>query len=663
MKKIFIIDFLVFAIAKTLSFFFCCVALRPALWIGRVMGGLVYILNTKRRSIAYANLKSAFPEKSAREIKTIARRHFENLGMNVVELMKFPIMDKRFLQRYTTIKNIDRIKDALDKGKGIILLTAHFGNWEIGSLSFNANGYRVSVFAREQKYTRLNNLLNRYREIKGSRVITKGFSVRAMIKELHNNSVVAMLLDQDAGANGVFVDFFGRSASVAQGASAFSLRTGAIILPTFVRRIGHHRHLIDLKEPLELINTQDKENDTRANAKKITDILEAYIRRFPEQWLWSHKRWKSTPRRTVLVLNDGRPGHFNQAMAVAEMAEEALGLRLKARGIEEKAVIDIQVREVKFKNRLMRTILDLSSLFAGPRCQGCLRCLRFCLEKESFDKIKNTYADIVVSCGASTVGVNTFLKYENNAKGIVIMKPGLGRARKFDLVVLPRHDASLTLSSPLRGEVLITEAAPNRITEKAMREAVLSAISFQTSDISHQQGIGVLIGGDTKTSRLKKESIEKLIDGVLKIAGEMDVSIFLSTSMRTSPEIETFLKHRLGKDSRCRLLVIANEKNIDGIVPAIFGLSEIIVISPDSVSMISEGASSGKHVVVFKEPELRDCKKKHGASVENLKRKGYTHQTAPGEIYDSLKRILKDKPTAKKLQDREKIIERLKTIV
>ena len=160
MNKDSLIDFLGFIIVKVLSIFFCCMSLPIALWIGRRAGDLVYLLNSKRRSIAYANLKSAFPEKDACEIRRITRAHFENLCMSVVELLKLSVMGKKYLGTRVDIKDPDRIKDALDKGKGVILLAAHFGNWEMSSIAVSARGHRVSVFAREQKYTRLNNLLN-----------------------------------------------------------------------------------------------------------------------------------------------------------------------------------------------------------------------------------------------------------------------------------------------------------------------------------------------------------------------------------------------------------------------------------------------------------------------------------------------------------------------
>ena len=639
MYKDSMIDFLGFIIVKVLGAAFCCLPLGLSLWIGRRIGGLAHLFNSKRRSIAYANVKSAFPEKGCKEIKRIVKAHYRNLGMSIVELFKVPVMGKRYVDRHVTVKNIKRIQDALDRGKGVMMVTAHFGNWEIGSLAINAHGYRMSVFAREQKYARLNNLLDRYREKMGSIVVAKGFSIRDVIKTLKNNGIVAMLSDQDAGANGVFVNFFNRPASVAPGAVNLSLRTGSVMLPSLIRRVGFDRHELVIGEALNI------GEDVKANLEKIAAVLEHNIKNFPEQWLWSHKRWKSSPHRTVLVLSDGKTGHLNQAMTVAGMVEAALGSRLKARGIEEKPIVKIKTMDLRFKNRFTRVLLDFASLFAGRRCQGCLQCLKFCLDKGSFEKIRNTYADMIISCGASTVASNIFMKYENNAKGIVIMKPGLDRGRKFDLIILPRHDTT----GKVKRNTLITEAAPNKILP--------SAFSLQPL----AKGIGLLIGGDAKNFKLTEEVVEKVIDGVLKIAEEMERDIFITTSRRTSPEIDSYLKDKLSNNTRCKLLVIANEKNPESAVQKIFDSSEVIIVSPESISMISEAASSGRQVVVFS--DKRENRGKYGKVVESLENKGYIKIAALDEVYSKVRQILTRRPVVKRLDDRKGIIERLKGIV
>jgi len=553
-------------------------------------------------------------------------------------------MGKRYLNTHVRIDNFNRINDVIERGKGVILLAAHFGNWEMASLAVSARGKNLSLFVRKQKYVRLNRLLNQYREMSGCNVITKGFSIRDMIGILRDKGVVAMLVDQDAGARGVFVDFLNRSASTAQGPISFAVKTGAVILPTFPRRLGYANHVLEIGEPLKLIQTGNKEEDLKANLKSVTNILEDYIKRFPDQWLWSHKRWKSSPQRTVLVLSDGKAGHLNQALAMAEMVREALGSRLRARGIKEQPIVKIKVAKVEFKNKLTRRLLDMASFFAGKRCQGCLRCMKFCLKKKSFNEIKE-YADIVISCGASTVAVNAFLKYENNAKGICIMKPGLGRSRKFDLVILPKHDVPARSKS----NMLVTEIAPNRITTSATSEVASTA----TSEVAEVRcGIGLLIGGDAKGFRLKKEDVEKVVDGVLKMGRE----IFVSTSRRTSLEIDKLVKEKLS--GKCKLLVIANENNKQGVVQEIFDKSEVIIVSPESISMISEAVSSGRRVVVFGR-----AGGKYNKAIANLEQRDYIKTAAPDKIYDVVNQILTERPEKRKLEDRKRIAKRLQSLM
>ena len=675
MKKDSLIDFLGFIGVKIIGGLLCCVPLSMALWIGRRIGDIAYFFNSKRRSIAYANLKSAFPRKEGREIRKILKAHFENLGMSAVELLKLPVMGKAYLDRHVSVKNIERIQEALAEKKGVILLTAHFGNWELAALSVSSMGYKMSVFAREQKYPRLNNMLNKYREMTGCRVIAKGFSIREIIKTLAGNGIVAMLADQDAGANGVFVEFFGRPASTASGPVVFSMRTGAVILPSFIRRADCDKHIVEIGEPLDIINTGDKEDDIKKNLERITKIVEDYIKRFPEEWLWSHKRWKTCPKRTVLILSDGKAGHLNQAKAVAGMVEGALGLRLspkplaslgfgaRAQGIEVKPVVRIETVELKFKNALARFCLDAAGFFAGSRCQGRLRWLRLCLDKGVFDEVKNKYADIIISCGSATIGANILLSYENNAKSIAIMKPGLGRRRRFNLVILPRHDASGKAAS----NTLVTEMAPNNITAGKMEDAI-SALKLEGLKSGGRKGIGLLIGGGTKTFKLEKDSVSEVTKGILKMAEEMDIDAFISTSRRTPRDIEDFLKDNMEGHKICKLLVIANEKNIDGVVPAIFALSDVILVSSDSVSMISEAVSSGKYVVVFRSHRdgvhAAGQRTKYERIIKDFEDRGYIKTATPDKIYDVIKALLIEKPgVIKKPKDREKIVERLKGIV
>ena len=177
----------------------------------------------------------------------------------------------------------------------------------------------------------------------------------------------------------------------------------------------------------------------------------------------------------------------------------------------------------------------------------------------------------------------------------------------------------------------------------------------------NEGGIGVLIGGDAKGFKLEKGDVEKVLNAVIKISEEKNINIYASTSRRTSVEIDKLIKEKLSGSKNCRLLIIANEKNIEGAVPGIFGLSDVVVTSRESMSMISEAASSGKNVIVFR-LEAR-LKGKYDQMVDNLANQGYIHTATPDGIYNKIKEILETKPGVRRLNDREKIVNRLTQLV
>ena len=174
----------------------------------------------------------------------------------------------------------------------------------------------------------------------------------------------------------------------------------------------------------------------------------------------------------------------------------------------------------------------------------------------------------------------------------------------------------------------------------------------------------MLIGGDAKNFRLTLETVKKVVENILKISEEMDRDIFITTSRRTSPEIESYLKDKLSNNTRCKVLIIANEKNPEDMMQKIFDSSEVVIVSPESISMISEAASSGRHVVVFKDKrqETRD-KGKYGIAIDNLEEQGYINTAAPEDVYNKVRQILTKRPAVKMLDNRKGIVERLKEIV
>ncbi|MCM8760765.1 MAG: mitochondrial fission ELM1 family protein, partial [Candidatus Omnitrophica bacterium] len=566
------------------------------------------------------------------------------------EVLKLTKGNREDVDRDVEVVDMDLIRNAANSGRGTILLTAHFGNWELSSLVSSVEGWPIMVLVREQKMKRLNELLNRLRESNGCKVIRKGMDVKNILKALQEKKIVGILADQDAGKNGMFVDFFGRPTSSHSGTMEIAKRTDSIVLPNFIVRTKGPYHKLYLEEYIDFRNTPSKDA-VRENLQRYMSLLERYVRQYPDQWLWLHKRWKSTPLRTVLVLNDGKAGHLNQSLAVAGQIQKA---RL-SQGYKESDT-KIVVVDVKFKNKFAKLALSLCARLANWRCQGCMLCMRACLTGQSYDTLMKTYADFVVSCGSATSAANVFMSKENNARNVIIMRPGIPGLKNFSLAVIPRHD-----KPPSRKNVVETTLAPNLIDGDTMRSK--GAKIRQLVRIEKSIVLGLLVGGDNAGFMLTKDSTNKIVMGVLEFCKANDAEMLATTSRRTPSESESILKARLGNNRLCKLLVVANERNIEGAVAGILELSDIIAVSGESISMVSEAIASGKKVVVFELDKKTKAVTKYERVLADLERDGYLVRTTPAGLGAALERTWKKQFSGKGTNDREKIFAAVRRLI
>ncbi|MBI5143647.1 MAG: mitochondrial fission ELM1 family protein, partial [Candidatus Omnitrophica bacterium] len=625
------LDYIVSIIIRFLNLIFSLIPISISLWVGRRLGTIAFIFNKKRRLIAYANLKAAFcKERSPGELRAITKKTYQNLVETFVEILNLTKVDKGYAAKYVEIINFERVKDAAKSGRGVILLTAHFGDWELLSLTSAMVGFPITVLVREQKMKRVNELLNRLRESKGCKVVRKGISTKNLLRALYDKNIVGILSDQDAGRNGVFVDFFGRPTSCHSGTMEMAKRTDSIIIPNFIVRRHGPYHKVFLEEYIDFRLSKGGD-DIKENLQKYAALLENYVRRYPDQWLWLHKRWKSTPTRTVLVLNDGRTGHLNQSLAVAREIQKAR--TAQGYGLDDTKIIRV---DVKFKSPFLRSILSLSSAFASWRCHGRMRWMKLCLEKETYETLMKTYSEFVVSCGSSLAAVNIYMSKENNAKNIIIMKPdALVGLKKFSLAVIPKHD-----NPPKAKNVLVTTIAPNLIDEETLKRD--GEMLKKRIQLGKKTVLGVLIGGDNPEYSLTGETIDNVIDGLLKFCDSTDAELLITTSRRTPTEAEAVLKNRLKDDHRCKLLVIANEANLEEAVGGILDLSSVIIVSGESISMVSEAISSRKKVVVFELENKKGVSTKHQAALKELERRGYISACTAKDLAPVIEKVYKD---------------------
>jgi KDO2-lipid IV(A) lauroyltransferase len=285
-----IIEFGAFALV---GFFVRLVPLRVAQHFGRRLGEFIYTTIKIRREVTYQNLRAAFPEKSMEELDSIALEAYRNLAMTFSELFWFPRLKHSVLLHIIKIRNGEVFQEVRNRGKGYILMTGHFGNWELLMFAIAMLFHAPLVAtAHEQRNRLVNALINRYRSICGNRVVTMDQSVRETLTALRQGQGVAILADQSAPRERIYIDFFGRPAATYEGPAVFSLRTGAPIIMAFLIRQKNNSYEMVFEE----LPSSDLFGATDENIRELTrrhvKVLERYVAEYPGQWLWLHKRWK-----------------------------------------------------------------------------------------------------------------------------------------------------------------------------------------------------------------------------------------------------------------------------------------------------------------------------------------------------------------------------------
>ncbi|MEE8360384.1 MAG: ELM1/GtrOC1 family putative glycosyltransferase [Candidatus Omnitrophota bacterium] len=644
------IDYILYIAVKAASLIIAILPMGFLLWVGRVIGLSMYYLHPRRKKIAYANLKAALSqEKMPRELKSILKSAYKNYGQSIVEMAAVNKIDTKYLERNIEL-DTDIIKRAHEKKKGIIFLTSHFGNWELSGLKSAQAGFPMYGLARPLKYKRLNDLLNSYRERLGNKIVNRGMSARGMIKALNAGDIVGILGDQDAGKSGVFINLLRRPASHAIGAARLARDSGASIIPGFIIRKKGSRHMIKLEESFTVPRTRDRAADIEEALKKQAEFLEYYVKQYPDQWMWSYTRWKSTPVRKVVILSDMKQGHLNQSLSVFNIIKDCR----RDSGFKDKDT-QVEIIEVEYRNRFARAVISLLVLLSSHIWQGSLGFLRLFLKEASFKRITHVYADIVISCGSSLSAVNVFLTRENNAKNCVIMKPGMMPLSNFNVAIIPAHD-----KPPKRDNVVITQGAPNIINEESMRDGSNRIREF--FELTRGKNIGILFGGDTPEYSLTTDIVDRLIDQVEESIEKLDIGLLVTTSRRTPRSVEELLKKRLDAHSRCDLLVIANEKNVKNAVGGILDLSDMVLVSGESISMVSEAASSGKKTLVF-DLEKRRPSSKHACAIDALARDGYIAKVPVASVGKIINEKYAARDAFKTLDNRDRMYKKLYRII
>ena len=294
----------VYLVAFIGLYLFRRIPLSIGISIGGFLGGVAYYLLVRERKRALAHLAIAFSsEKPLSERKRIAKKSFQNLGKNLVELINFQKIRNEF-DSYIIGEGFSYLDQLLARGKGVLVVTGHLGNWELLACYLAHKGYPLNVVAREVYDERLNRLLLQFREQESIRVILRDSPTasRQILQVLKKGELLAMLIDQDTKVKGVMVDFFGRKANTPIGPAVLTRRRSIPVLAAFIHRIADRRHQIILYPEVDVVQTNDFKHDIEINTEKFSKIIENHIKEYPEDWVWMHRRWR---RRTAYMQPPG----------------------------------------------------------------------------------------------------------------------------------------------------------------------------------------------------------------------------------------------------------------------------------------------------------------------------------------------------------------------
>jgi len=259
---------------------------------GRGLGRVAYAVDAWHRRVTLENLTAAFPSLPAGERRRVARAMFAHFGSLLLELLKFGQYSEAQMLATIDSEGEERVHAAYAHGRGVLFFTGHFGYWEMQAITQALRVKPVSVLARPLDNPALHERLERIRTRTGNSVIYRQGALRKVVRELSENRGVALLIDQHLHTHdAVQVDFFGRPAATTSALAALALRTGAPVIPVFALPAPRGRYRLVYERPVDPPASEGVEA-VREFTQRCTDVLEMYVRRYPDLWLWMHRRWR-----------------------------------------------------------------------------------------------------------------------------------------------------------------------------------------------------------------------------------------------------------------------------------------------------------------------------------------------------------------------------------
>ena len=271
--------------------------------IGALVGRVALLCTPRLRRAGHLNLQLAFPQKTEAEREQILRKLYRNLGWLLAEFCQMPRYTPEMTHSFIRYEGLEHYLAARERGKGVLVLTGHLGAWELSSFYHSLMGYPMSIVIRRLDNALVDDLVNHIRCLHGNQVLHKDDFARGLLAAMRRGETVGILMDTNmTPPQGAFVDFFGHLACTGSGMARVAIKTGAQVLPGFLLwEEATQQYVLRFGAPLTLPISDDVEADTLAHTALFTKVIEDYIRQYPDQWLWVHRRWKTRPQGAAAI--------------------------------------------------------------------------------------------------------------------------------------------------------------------------------------------------------------------------------------------------------------------------------------------------------------------------------------------------------------------------
>lgn len=265
--------------------------------VAAALGAAAWHAVPRLRRVGMRNLELAFPEWPEDRRTGVLRRLYRNLGWQLAEFCQMPKYTRERAQRFIRYEGLEHYLAARERGHGVMIVTGHLGAWELSSFWHSLMGYPMSMVIRRLDNARVDGLVNGIRCLHGNRVLHKDDFARGLIGAMRRGETVGILMDTNmTPPQGVFVPYFGRLACTASGLARVARKTGAAVLPGFLLwEEAERKYVLHFGPEMEVARDGTDEDDAVTNTARFTGVIEDYVRRYPDQWLWVHRRWKTRP--------------------------------------------------------------------------------------------------------------------------------------------------------------------------------------------------------------------------------------------------------------------------------------------------------------------------------------------------------------------------------